>query len=687
MSLNIQCVSNSCDFSNEFSEGFDLPANSQIALTKCNLSTPLFVQNVLYMPQIAALDRANASIYVQIDGIIKEITWTDLFVAWSNYTPGTNVEPNITAGDFFSGYYPFFTNNKVFFNTVGGSLVDGDKANFSVILAMAISQKFHFYTCTDCSEWDSQGLGIGNYTGGDTEITLVGEGGHIYNNCSIHVAHQSKIRLNIRYNPWAITSELPIVNTYVIGDCTDFTPGPATLVAAALTPSMAVGNQTVVDINGGYYRIQPTWVGGTFRWGLNLNGRAYGLDNIAHSAILANLNPIEIGLVFTTVSEYNIIDGVLQTTTYNGAAIENGHQQVLVHQGPMNTYTNGVDYFYIVIERGNETTNGTSEFVFKLFQGSDDITDWNATRPVYTWKRSLQSPSIVPTEIFMSTGGLNSVANMAYIPQGEDSEIQRKQMNIWGIGCRNTFSIQPNQDTNNRAVMNFWASLGIHNFHQAPAGPVPPPRVPGDPLVDYLNSSFIISYEGTELNKTIEWKTDYKAADDNGTNMSRYWFGIDDLKKFFIYNAIGEEFEVVGLNNGWIVNWNEQLKILPKALSVYVNNLQIKNYEGSHYALTETQTQTGNTRLVSTIPFILNKSEYSQEFDIDYETYNPYYRPISNPESMRINQLIIEISFKDPSTNKKKVIENINGLLRCEFSVRKGSPPKVNQYNGLVPII
>ena len=684
MSLNIQVVANKCEFTNEFSEGFEVPPNAQIALTKCRVTVPVFIQNVVYVPQIAALDRANTAVYIQIDGIIKSLTWTDLFVAWTNYTPGITIEPNITAADFFSGNYPFFTNNKINFATNPANALDGDKATFGWVLAKAINDKFNFYTCSNISEWKSSGVGIGLSGRGDPTISIAGEGGHVYNSCSIHIANQNTFKLNVRYNPWAITTLAAANNTYLAPNTTDFNVGVGTLTANAVTGCMAVGNHTNVDINGGYYRIQPTWVGGTLRWGLNLNGRGQGISNIAHSAAIAIQNPMDIALVFTSATEFNIVDGIVQTTTYNGAAIENNWQQHFLHQSSLNTYVSGVDYFFIVIERGNQTTNGTSEFMIKLYQGTDDIEDWNVTNPIYTWKKTINSPSLNPTEIFTSLGGLNSVAGMVYIPEGQDTEIQRKQMNIWGIGCRNTFSIQPEQDqVQDNEIKNFWAAWGLHNFNRSP------PRLPpvADPLLDYLDNKFAVSYDGTPLNKTITWETDYKSLDDNATNLSRYWFGVNDLKKFFIYNAIGEPWEAAGLNNGFIVNWREALVALPSALSVYVNNLTIKNFEGSFTALTVSQSQTGNTRLVSTLPVVVDSDSIAQDCVINYETYNPYYRPINNPQGFMINQLHVEISFKDEYTDKRKVIPTISGLVRCEFNVRSGSKPKQDKYTEIIPYI
>ena len=123
---------------------------------------------------------------------------------------------------------------------------------------------------------------------------------------------------------------------------------------------------------------------------------------------------------------------------------------------------------------------------------------------------------------------------------------------------------------------------------------------------------------------------------------------------------------------------------LPTELSVYLLNMDIKNYSGSFYALTNTQTQTGQTRLISTIPFAIEDKQISQDAIIQYETFNAYYRPINNPEPFITNQLQVEISFKDQTTDKRKIISNIVGLVRAEFNFRSGNKVKSTPKSGLL---
>ena len=69
--------------------------------------------------------------------------------------------------------------------------------------------------------------------------------------------------------------------------------------------------------------------------------------------------------------------------------------------------------------------------------------------------------------------------------------------------------------------------------------------------------------------------------------------------------------------------------------------------------------------------------------DISYEPFNLLYRPLSNPNNFTVNQLNIELYYKDFDTNKKKLIPAIFGTLNLEFHVKSGGAPTIN--NNLRP--
>ena len=674
MSLNIQVTANKCDFSNEFSEGFDLPAHSQVALTKCNLSIPVFVQNILYVPEIPIGERLNTALIVVIDGIANAITWTALFTAHQTYPSINAIEPNIIANDYFSGDYQYFTNNRVYLNTNPANVADGSKPPFSWVLAKAINDNYDFYRTHDISNWESQSTSIGIGATNSKEITLIGDGGHNFNECDLVNAKQTEIKLNCRYDPWRNTLQVPINEIIGAGQLTDWVAAANTITASGGGVAMYAGNQYGVDINGGYIRCVPEWVGGELRWGFSLS-----TGDLQHSAAIGASPIIDVGVLFTNATEFRIIDGISQTDVYDGGAVSTVYSEKYSTSVAINGFTNNDDKFFIVVQRGTMSANSTSEYIFNLYVGGDD--DISLATPTYTWKRHLQGTTVIPTEVAISSADVNILHDLAIIPAGLDSTQQRIVASAYNAGSKNTFSIQPNalEFINAREVINFWNTIGIHSLNESVV-------FGGDPLLDDGNDNTKLTTSGTDLNKTLSWVANYKDEDDTRTNVDLYWVGINQLSKFYNYRAVVLPGGAAG-NQQWAINGSTALEELPKQLSVYINNLDIKNFQGSYHALSDSQTQTGQTRLVSTIPFEIGDDTSTQDAVINYETFNPYYRPLSNPNPLRINQLMTEISFKDANTDRKKVIETINGLVRVEYNIRSGSPPKKNKNSGLVSVI
>ena len=105
MSLNVVLTSGKTSFQNYFSDPMILPKNGQIALTKASMVIPIFIQNILRVPQIAVGNRGDECLRVCIDGINHGITWTELFNAYASYERILQWEPSLDANRFFSGQY------------------------------------------------------------------------------------------------------------------------------------------------------------------------------------------------------------------------------------------------------------------------------------------------------------------------------------------------------------------------------------------------------------------------------------------------------------------------------------------------------------------------------------------------------------------------------------------------------
>jgi hypothetical protein len=216
---------------------------------------------------------------------------------------------------------------------------------------------------------------------------------------------------------------------------------------------------------------------------------------------------------------------------------------------------------------------------------------------------------------------------------------------------------------------NFWSAIGLHSYYQ------------DQTLVNANSNRIEVSYDGTPLNKVIKWKTDFKDQDSTNTNVSYYWVGKRNINDFYFFDTASET---------WRVNVNNGLAFLPKYLNVYVLNLTVKNYSGSYSSLGGQSTNTGENRLVGTIPLSLGNITQSQDVEVQYETFNPYYRPVNNPDNYPLNEFIMEISYKDFLTDQRKTIDNITGILKLELNIRRGADINVNKVmgqQGILPFI
>ncbi len=97
----------------------------------------------------------------------------------------------------------------------------------------------------------------------------------------------------------------------------------------------------------------------------------------------------------------------------------------------------------------------------------------------------------------------------------------------------------------------------------------------------------------------------------------------------------------------------------------------------------------GEDKVVGTVPIVVD-SNISQILNINYEVFNPYYRPIGNPTPFITNDFIMEISYKDFRSDEKKFINDIDGLLKVELNFTKSNKQnikRITETNELIPLI
>ncbi len=691
-SLNVVLTSDKAQFQNYFSDPIILPKNASVTMTKANLVLPVFVQNILRVPELTIAERGEVCLQVVIDGIYKDITWTDLFTAYSEYENITQIEPTLSANKFFSGTYEFWTNNYVYLEGSPGGTADGDKPKISWVISRAITNAFLFYEATDCSEYEDISIGIGNEPAGDPNVSITrpafgGNPAVLYNNVLLNCNKKINTKLNIIYTPYTRTNAATTAGSFLqAADKKNFTfaiPGTIlTSVAVVGEACMAVGNELDVETNGGYIACRPNNVVGgvnNMAFGISIVGDGNSADDQWQPIPSYSTDLIDVGIEFgveTTSGNhvYRIIDGHIKNNAYNGVTTGTFSSSNFRPTQKVCRYNNDGDSFAILIKRGN-IINGSYQYCFSILMGIDG-NDIDTYTQIYQSKLTLNSSAVKIMPIFLSdvNTNANQFKSIKYIQRSVDTIRQGDSKFNDDYAYHDSVKIQPVLDGRNNQEINFWSAIGLHSYHQSAAG-------------QSNQSTKIVTYDGTPLNKNIGWKTNYKDQDNTNGNYSIYWIGKNKLSDFYKFDVASETWVVRGVDDGG-------LAFLPKLLNVYLLNLTAKNYSGTYNNFqtigAAVDTTNGEDRLVGTIPVDIEDTTAASELLIQYEPFNAYYRPLNNPDNYTINEFMVEVSFKDFTTDQRKTIDELIGIMKLEFNIKRGADPNVKKImgmNGILPVI
>ena len=676
MSINTVLTSDRTQFKNYFNGGLTLPANANVALTKLSMEIPVFTQTSLYVPLIAAGDRTDNALLVTIDGIEQDITWRDMynaFVDYPTFQDTSEAEKDITEDDFFSGTYPFFINNDLYLSTDGNTFYS--KCPPMYMLARSISEKYQFYTVNNVSEYTDSYSGVPD----DQTLSAAYIGGLVnYTNSYVRGSTPNKYKINASYNPLNILNATPTESSFPNSDLLTgtWTWNTNILTSAALSVNVGYNNGADIDLNGGYQRVTPNLAAtGITAWGYSLVGRGSGNTDKHLPKTYTDFEDatpiIDIGIQFESITEgadtylvYKIIDG--QNVNYNGTIIKVSSN--FKPYDAVSTFEFG-DRFAIVCRRGNILDDGY-QYVFDVKMGSG--TDVNIYKTVYTSTKTLNNPGIQMVPVFLSNNVAgNTFSGINYIQTGADTLSQAGSIFRDGGSFLDTFRIGiGNGNDNDRSdYRDFFNGLGL-NY-----------RVSGGQL-DPIGNGFFIEYDGDATNKTISWDPVTKSESGSGYLDTRYWVGETRMNNIFTYNTV---------LHWWEVNDTLSLQNMPKYLDVYLLNHTNKSFTGSFIStnIFSGGDGEGEDRQVGSVPVLEDISE-SQILELNYETYNAYYRPFGNPNPFVTNDFVIEISYKDHRTNVKKFINQILGTLRLELNFTKSNRQnvkKITQINELIPLI
>jgi len=676
MSINTVLTSDKTQFRNYFSDGIVIPSNANVALTKCAIDIPIFIQTVLKVPAILAGDRNDPFLQVNIDGINSNISFTDFFNAVASYPTAalfpTGVERDLTIDNFYSGDYEFFLNNRLYLSEDGATVKI--KPNIMWVLSKAISDKYEFYDCTDCTKHDEDFCGVND---NQSLIATFAAGNVDFSNSYVRAVQPTEYKLNISYTPGAVMAKDVTNSNFVSADRAGWTVGGTgnRLSSTVGTVNVGYDNSSDIDLNGGYQVVTPTIVaGGITAWGFSLMSHGSGAGDVYVPKTYATIDLatpiIDIGIQFEEEGGntlFKIIDG--QHINYDGTSVKVASN--FKPYDAVSAFTSANDRFAIVCRRGNILNDGY-EFVFDIKMGAG--TDISTYTTIYTSSKTLNHPDVQIVPVFLSNPILGNIFNdIQYIQSGADTLSQKNGLTDLKGYKFNTVEIGVGADNyvQESDVRDFVNGMGL-NYYSGSLN---------------VKEPFNVSYEGTPLNKVISWKPAMNTYQDSKALITYYWLGELRLNNIFSYSNVV---------NTWVVNTATALTDLPKYLNVFLINQTNKSYSGSFISGVDAQTgqsflgfSEGEDKLVGTIPVVVEKS-ISQILNINYEVFNPYYRPLSNPNTFVSNDFIIEISYKDFRTDQKKFINDIDGLLKVELNFIKNNRQnvkRITETNNLIPLI
>ena len=687
MSINIGLASDKCQFSNYFPDGITFPARSNIALTKLSTTIPMFSQQILVVPKILLANRGDTALVVCIDGIESNITWTDLFTAHQLYPGLSNVEPNLIATNYFSGFYQYFVNNNL--NIKDSTGLSGSKPPLIWVISKAINTIYEFYNCRMMIDNNEHSITIP----GSQTLT----GTTAFNDTRVRCFTPKTYGLNVSYNCNKITDKTTTNSDFNDEDLRGWQEFPSRLDSTAGGVNIGFDNGSFIDLNGGYQKGTPTVAAtsnGKTAWGYSLEGNGFGATDKYYPKLYTDFDDatpiIDIGLQFEEITDdagasvtlYKIIDGQEQYVHYNGVNHNVETYSIYKPYDAVCQFTNANDQFAILCRRGN-IINGSYEYIFDILMGSGSTIE--NYKIIYTSRKTLNQSAIQIVPVFISTAEIgHRFAEISYILQGDDTELQGDSIFNENNGFINTFRLtpaaipafDPNNPTLQRDIRDFWAGIGLEFYNENYATDDATP--------------FMISYNGTPLNKSITWKPSTKKtnyAGDINNNITRTglqtytWLGKTNISDFFVYNT---------LFNSWLVRNTLSTINLPDYLDLHVLNQTVTNFTGSYIGNNIQVQNSGQDKIVGIVPINIDNENISQDVNISYEVYNPYYRPLQNPEAFTTNQFVMELSFKDFVTNQRSTIDTIIGNLKIELNVNKSvrqNIKKITEQNNLVPTI
>ena len=681
MSLNIQTISDKSNFNNYFSNPLTIPGNSNIALTKSALTIPIIVSPSVKVPNLSVAEQAGNACIVNINGVIEEITWTEIYNAANTFFTANNSIDRWNAPANFFGVHDFRPNDRLLINCANDTLnaagnTDKLKIGFNQVLAKAIDTKFDFYKCIENPTYETENQIAYDKTNVITTPLIDGGGANITANVLEYAsAKQTEFGFNINYDP--LRGATPAIFNWSAADSlTNWTrTGADVLTSSATGVNVAFATENAsgfsIDPNGGWVGAVPALAGGgTMAFGLSLVGEFGGWDSNFLSGggttCADYINLIDIGFKFQSNLEgqttVQVIDGETDNASYDGGTTL--LPQIPLTEPPhlVNRATAG-EKFFVRIVRGT-IINGTTEFIYELWSGTSPLLD-DPDKLIYSCKRTIGNANYRPTLVALSDNIVGNIFNgWSYIPLTEQSKGQlgwldssaptKWDLEIFEIAPVWNITIPTNSPVS-AEIYQFWKCFGFNNLSNA--------------IDQSLQSTQYFTAKSATPSYTI-----YKIPTQLEQLTTRYIVGQNKVDR--IWTNAGSQL---------VLNADYATTTLPNELNVSLNNLPVKNFVGSFIASggsiagTQQAQRPPEDRTIGTIPF--PQVGETGNYLVQYEQLNLIYRPINNPNNLTINEIDMSIFYYDFLTNIRRNLDNIIGLCSTELNIKQGYAPKKPENN------
>ena len=694
MSLNVQTISDKAEFTNYFTDPMTIPINAELVNTKANLALPIMVSPSVRVPPIQA-PYTDIAIHVIVDGVSVDITWQDIYTAHTLFTISGQSIDNIVAGaeaDYF-GKYRFYPNDNVIWNAPNEqaphTITQKTKISFNQVLAQAINTKLFFYSIFPNPEYISSDYITIDRSGTSTTALVNATTGQpiIATPISQQTQKLTKFGFTTQYDPQKITNGVEDFITIDPNDITNWDRDAVdtkkiTSTAGGMNVAfLSTGNGDVatIDPNGGFISTRVNHNSGKMAWGLILVGE--GENDTFDSNFLGGagttiddyVDMIDIGYMIEEnaggTKVITIIDGQHRSIVYDGASVNAYTDPIKKPSNPIMGYNNNSDKLYIQIKRGS-VVNGTSKFIFSFFHGDGSPIDDTNDQLIYVSHQTFSGGRIKPTPCFLSDNVVGNVFDLvASVKATEQSEQQGNyftnlQLDSGGQNQMGTIALLPDLGSSGSgvdlagALYKFWKMWGFDN-----------PK--NSSFTDFTDAQYFTGFGGNNLQNVIQLNTNFNDANTN------YWIGNNSISRLY-------QLDDDAGGKSLVPSGNNPLSSLPQQLDVSINNMDIKNFIGSFVSATILNPSNSLSRVVGTIPIDITQVNETSILNLIYEPYNLVYRPINNPNPFNLNELKIEIFYRDMNTNQRRIIENVFGVINLEFNIRGGYVPK-KPNNNLLP--